>query len=32
MRNTKLIEPGKWHIVYNEAGERIEHVHEDSTA
>ena len=31
MRNNKLIEPGKWHIEYNEAGERIEHVHEDST-
>ena len=31
MRDSKLIEPGKWHIVYNEARERIEHVHEDST-
>lgn len=31
MINTKLIEPGKWHIEYNEAGERIAHVYEDST-
>ena len=31
MRDTKLIEPGKWHIEYNEAGERIAHVYEDST-
>ena len=31
MKNSKLIEPGKWHIVYDENGERIEHVHEDST-
>lgn len=26
MRDTKLIEPGKWHIEYNEAGERIAHL------
>ena len=31
MKDSKLIEPGKWHIEYNEAGERIAHVHEDST-
>ena len=31
MRNTKLIEPGKWHVVYNETGERVKHIYEDST-
>ena len=31
MRDLKLIEPGKWYIEYNENGERIAHVHEDST-
>ena len=31
MRNSKLIEPGKWHIEYNEDGERVAHVYEDST-
>ena len=31
MKDTKLIEPGKWHIEYNEAGERIAHIYEDST-
>ena len=31
MRDSKLIEPGKWHIEYNEAGERIAHIYEDST-
>lgn len=31
MRNSKLIEPGKWHIEYNENGERIAHIYEDST-
>lgn len=31
MRTSKLIEPGKWYIEYNEDGERIAHVHEDST-
>ena len=31
MMNSKLIEPGKWHIVYGENGERTEHFYEDST-
>lgn len=31
MRDSKLIEPGKWYIEYTEKGERIAHVYEDST-
>ncbi len=31
MKDTKLIEPGKWYIEYNENGDRVTHVYEDST-